>query len=337
MVEEPLFVSVIVPTFRRPDVLATTLDALLEQSYPRHLYEIIVVDDASDLETDSLVRSLAAGSPRLAYLPQTHNGAASARNHGARAARGDLLLFVDDDIVLPADGLERLVRSMAELGPCCLNGRWEFTDAMQAELAATSFGRFRLKVERWVKDGLPMRRLDERYAEVEVLTACNLMVPTIDFWRIGGFDESFPAAGYEDQEFSLRARALGYRLIYDPTVTCWHNDRRLTRDAFLERQRRGAMTAALMWVKHPSYFEGHRALIRENDETRLREPFRLTGKKIAKSVLASRPGISALKAATDLLERIAPSTRLLERLYWVLVGLYLFRGVREGIARFSRP
>lgn len=336
MIEDPL-VSVIVPTFRRPDVLAATLDALLAQTYPRYRYEIIVVDDASDPSARAVVESRVPRSSPLAYLPQPHSGAATARNRGARAARGDLLLFVDDDIVLPPDGIERFVRSMAKLGSCCLCGRWQFLDTMHAELLSTPFGRFRLRLERWVEDRLPTRPLEQPYKEVDSVTGCNLMVAANDFWRIGGFDESFPVAGYEDHEFSLRALDLNYRLVYDPTMLCWHNDRRLTRDAYLERQRRSAMTAALMWVKHPQYFQGRRHLIRENDRMRFCDPLRVTAKKLAKSALASRPGMSILMAATNVLERIAPSATLLERLYWMLVGVYLFRGVREGLARFGRP
>lgn len=334
--EESPHVSVIVPTFRRPDALRHTLNALTCQRYPKDRYEIFVVDDGPEETTQRLVAAFADGPPKIRYLSQPHSGAARARNLGAQAATGDLLLFVDDDILLPPDAIARFIAAIRALGPCCLNGRWEFPVAMLKELSATPFGRFRLALESWVRSGMRLRPIDERHAEVELLTACNLMLPTEDFWKIGGFDETIPFAGYEDQEFSLRARDRGYRLIYDGSLQCLHNDHRMSRQEFLERQRRGALTAALLWSKRPDHFEGRRALIRENDGLRLADPWRLTLKKLLKLVLSSRPALVAFDVLAGVIERWWPSAPLLTSLYWVMCGLYIFRGVREGLAAVRR-
>lgn len=323
------FVSVIVPTYRRRLSLMRALMALGAQHYPPEQLEIVVVDDDDDPATAALVAAVGGSSVR--YVAQAQRGAAAARNKGARIARGDLLLFVDDDILLPPNGVSAFVASFDRIGVCCLNGRWDFPDEMSAELSGTPFGRFRLELEDWVKRGMPMHVIDERYAEVALLTACNLLVRRDAFWGIGGFDESIPSAGYEDQEFSLRARDKGYRLIYDRTLRCLHDDRRLSRDAFLERQRRGAMTAAILYRRRPEHF-AERDLIRENDAIRLGEPVRRTLKKLLKATLAFPPLLAGLRSLATLFERAAPRSRVLTRLYWGLVGVYLFRGVRDGLA-----
>ncbi len=328
-------VSVVVATYRRPEQLRRTIEALRQQSYPAAAYEVVVVDDGNEPVTRQVAEAFRGGPQTVAYISQPHQGAAAARNAGARASRGEVLLFVDDDIVLQPDAFGRYVAALQRFAPCCVNGHWEFASDLVEELRRTPFGLYRLDIEDWVRQGLRMTPIDERFSEVELLTACNLAVPAKDFWRIGAFDPSFPYAGYEDQEFSIRARELGYRLVYDRDLVCLHDDRRLSRLEYLERVRRGAFTATLLWSKRPREFGGH-ALIRENDALRFRERPPVTFKKALKSILSTALGLSALQLTTDVVETVWPSRLVLRRLYRILTAVYLFIGVRQGLKQHSR-
>jgi GT2 family glycosyltransferase len=185
-------------------------------------------------------------------------------------------------------------------------------------------------VEKWVKTGLARAPLADRYLEVEGLTACNLALLRDDFWRLGGFDESFPHAGAEDQELSLRAKAAGLRLVLDDEHEVWHNDHRLTVREFCERQRRGALSAFCLAAKHPDTHAG-RPLITENLPIRASDPPRVVQKKLAKRALSLPPFEAALFRLAALMERLAPNSRALRRLYWSLFGVAIFKGVREGV------
>src|SRR5688572_20611263 len=93
-------VSVVVPTYRRPDLLARCLGALLRQSWPPADYEVIVADDAAEEATRRLVESLDTSGLRLQYVPVLgRHGPAAARNVGWRAARGEIIAFTDDDCI----------------------------------------------------------------------------------------------------------------------------------------------------------------------------------------------------------------------------------------------
>lgn len=99
-------VSVVVPTFKRPDLLQRCLEALLAQDFNPAAYEVIVVDDAASPETEALVQARAAlSAPSLRYLAVTgsRHGPAAARNRGWQAARGSIIAFTDDDC-LPEPG-----------------------------------------------------------------------------------------------------------------------------------------------------------------------------------------------------------------------------------------
>src|SRR3990170_4968601 len=96
-----IHVSVVVPTFKRPDLLERCLDALASQDFSPEDYEIIVADDAASQETRQLVECRARKArPEVRYVPVsgTH-GPAAARNQGWRLARGHIIAFTDDDCV----------------------------------------------------------------------------------------------------------------------------------------------------------------------------------------------------------------------------------------------
>jgi GT2 family glycosyltransferase len=328
------FVSIVVPTFRRPDVLRVTLDALLRLEYPADRHEIIVVDDGSGDGTPDVVAALRTGCPRLTYEWQANCGVAATRNRGARLAHGEVLIFVDDDIIVPPDLVRHHLRLLQEYGDCLVNGHWEFEPVLADSLRETPFGRNRIAVEVWVKEGVRKTPLEGTCYEPIAVTACNLGVRRETFWRVGGFDEEFPFAGCEDQELSLRAKAAGCRLVYDYAMRVLHNDGRLTLKQFCERQRRGALTAVLLALKHPSQC-GDRAIVLENGPLRRGDSASLAAKKVIKRLLSTPPAHALLDASITVLEKWRPRGGLLPKLYHLAYGLSIFQGVRDGNRRFG--
>lgn len=96
-------VSVVVPTYRRPDMLERCLRAIIAQDYDKARFEIIVCDDGPDEATRSRVTALAREfdeAPRIRYVPVTATqGPAGARNAGWRASGAPLIAFTDDDTI----------------------------------------------------------------------------------------------------------------------------------------------------------------------------------------------------------------------------------------------
>src|ERR1700687_4359895 len=102
-------ISVVVPTYNRIDTLRVVLPALLEQALDGASYEIVIADSHSTDGTPQYVLDLIAtvGNERLRYVPGAYAGRASARNAGVAAARADVVLFTDADIIASPDLLER--------------------------------------------------------------------------------------------------------------------------------------------------------------------------------------------------------------------------------------
>jgi GT2 family glycosyltransferase len=324
LVPEPT-VSVIVPTYERGAVLGTTLAALCALDYPSDLFEVIVVDDGSADATPAVARSF----PRVRYVRQPNRGVAAARNRGAQLARGEVLLFVDDDIVVPPDNIRRHLAVRELYTECVVAGHSEFDPDLREQLARTPLGRFRLWCEdvAWGHDG--SRWGTEGRVEVPIVDTQNMTIAQSLFWGIEGFDERFPV-GAEDQDLCWRARAAGAVVVRDHDIRVVHNDQHRDLRSLCHREERGAIGVVYLARKHPDLPPC--ASLELNGPLRRSDPPRLVSRKIARGAM-TRP--VALKAAHWLVrrvERVRPSGGWpLDYLYRAITGLYVFRGTRRGL------
>lgn len=103
--ERRQFVSVIIPVFNDAKRLRLCLEALEKQTYDRSCYEIVVVDNGSDV--DQSISDVVASFPLAVYTYEPLPGSYVARNHGIHLARGSILAFTDADCIPAADWLEK--------------------------------------------------------------------------------------------------------------------------------------------------------------------------------------------------------------------------------------
>jgi glycosyltransferase involved in cell wall biosynthesis len=109
----PPEISVVIPTFCRANLLRRLITALERQTLERDRFEVVVVDNASTDDTPAVLRELMARSPlEIRSLVEPTRGPAATRNAGWRAARGDLIAFVDDDCVPEPEWLEAGFRAL---------------------------------------------------------------------------------------------------------------------------------------------------------------------------------------------------------------------------------
>lgn len=229
--EPKLQATVVVPYYEAPGALALTLAGLETQSYPRELFEVIVVDDGSDPPLE-----LTDPSPlnvRVIHQEDLGFGLARARNNGARAANGQILVFLDCDMVPESDWLAchaRWHHAASDLVTLGFRNHVEFegidTDAIrgrQASLAELFKGRPAQRPE-WIERR--MEATDELASCADdvfrVVTGGNFAISADFYNEVGGFDESFTQWGSEDIEFGWRAYALGAVLVPERLALCWH-------------------------------------------------------------------------------------------------------------------
>lgn len=191
--------SVVIPTRHRDRDLSVCLEALRPQ-VESAAAEVIVTDDGSESTARTLIE---ARFPFARWTEGPRRGPASNRNHGARQARGALIVFLDDDVV-PARDL--LARYAAAVSPD--------VDVYEG----------RTTCEAGVRSPLEHAPVNEAGGN---LWSCNLMVRRAFWESFGGFDEDFPYPHLEDTVFRERLQRAGVhvRFVHDAVVD--HPPRRL--------------------------------------------------------------------------------------------------------------
>lgn len=106
-----MFVSIIIPTYNRAHCIKYTIDSFLKQNYPQESYEIIVCDNNSTDNVKEVILEYVEkyGEEKIKYMFEGRQGVHYARNSAAKAAKGDILYFTDDDMIADRNLLKELM------------------------------------------------------------------------------------------------------------------------------------------------------------------------------------------------------------------------------------
>jgi glycosyltransferase involved in cell wall biosynthesis len=233
-----LRISVVIPTCRRPELLARCLAALMGQSLGPHAYEIIVVDDGHTADTQAVVDVLRtrASAPVLRYVRPRHGrGPALARNVGWRAAYGRTIAFTDDDTVPDRDWLANGERALVP-GLVAICGRVSVPHPQDG------------RGERPTDHELMTRGLEG----AEFVTA-NAFVRRSALLTVGGFDERFQRAWREDSDLQFRLMRDAGPVARSEAPVVLHPVRP-ERWGVCLRQQRNVFFDALLYKKHPQLY-----------------------------------------------------------------------------------
>jgi N-acetylglucosaminyl-diphospho-decaprenol L-rhamnosyltransferase len=227
---EPVPVSILIVNWHARDPLARNLAALAGTPF-----EIIVVDNAS---ADGSADMVARDFPRVRLLRESANhGFAGGVNLARRLATSDRLLLLNPDIEATADAINALAHALdADPQIGAVGGRLVNPDGtpqhgfnIRRFPTLASIAVDLLLIDHLWPDNPASRRylardlsLDEP-ADVEQPAAACLMVRASVFDALGGFDEQFYPAWFEDVDFCRRLRDAGYRLRYEPRATFVHH------------------------------------------------------------------------------------------------------------------
>lgn len=226
------FISVIIATRDRTESLAECLDAFDDVEYPN--YEIIVVDNApTSTATADLIASRYADNPRVRYAKETHPGLGWAHNCGLSHARGEIIAFTDDDVVVDRHWLSELVRGF-DLGSNvgCVTGL-----VVPQEIETLS--QYWFDVHSGFNKGFRRRVFDLRanrpedrlfpYRTSMFGTGANMAFRAGALRSVGGLDPVLgpgtPATNGEDLDIYFRIVQAGYQLVYLPSAFVHHRHR----------------------------------------------------------------------------------------------------------------
>jgi GT2 family glycosyltransferase len=317
--------SVVVSTFNRRDVVLRTVSTLLQQDCAPGEYEIIVVVDGSVDGTAGALRSLPLQS-RLRVIEQENRGLAGARNTGLRAATGELLVFLDDDMSCgPTLVREHIAAHVGQEDIVGLGAIYVAPDnppRLVAEYFARGFG------------GAYLRQRDhpdEPWPE-GVWSFGNTSIRRAVLMQAGGFDERFRMR--EDAELGVRLLAAGVRPRFVAAAVAYQWCDKSTRD--LVRDSEGFAESDHLFMRtHPD--KTHDFIRRIEQDRRWKRSLRL--------LLAGHPEIAdALLAPLCAIGERFYSVRALRalavRALQIRCGLHWYHRLLEldaEVAKVRRP
>ncbi|MEM9908886.1 MAG: glycosyltransferase family 2 protein [Cyanobacteria bacterium P01_D01_bin.44] len=202
--------SVIIPTYNRPDRLRHCLKAVAKQTYDHQCFEVIVVDDGSHTSMAPIIGELAS-KVDITLLQQQNSGPARARNKGAQQAHGQYLIFTDDDCTPTPDWLSQIaahfaVNPQSFIGGHTLNALPDNPYSTASQLLIDYlYGYYNAEP-----------------GQASFFASNNFALPADLFHQMGGFDTTFPLAAGEDRELCDRIHQQGIPMRYVPEAKIWH-------------------------------------------------------------------------------------------------------------------
>lgn len=193
------FVSVIIPVFNDLERLKICLSALEQQTYPKNLYEVIVVDNASDED----IKSIGEKFNQAVFTEEIKTGSYAARNKGISLAKGEILAFTDSDCIPASDWIEKGVTNLLTTSNCGLvAGRIDlFFQNPDKPTAVEIFEMIELNFHQ-----------DKKLQEEQYGMTANIFTFKSVFDNVGYFDSSLKSGG--DRQWGQRVFAAGYKQLY---------------------------------------------------------------------------------------------------------------------------
>ncbi|WP_094554035.1 glycosyltransferase family 2 protein [Synechococcus sp. 1G10] len=237
-----MFPSVVIPTYNRRPILEKALLALEDQRLEQPLegYEVVVVDDGSTDGTAEWLRQEAGRFPHVRLIEQDHGGPAEGRNRGVDHARGDVIVFIDSDLVVTGTFLLEHARA--------LSASWQ----RSGNRLCFTYGAVINTANFEDPTSEPHKLSDHSWA---YFATGNVAIDRQLLERSGLFDTGFRLYGWEDLELGERLRRLGVELVRCPAAVGYHWHPALSLEQLpdlvrIEQER--ARMGLVFYRKHPT-------------------------------------------------------------------------------------
>jgi glycosyltransferase involved in cell wall biosynthesis/peptidoglycan/xylan/chitin deacetylase (PgdA/CDA1 family) len=304
--------SVVIPTYERRQIVQRAVLALAGQELAD--FEVIVVDDGSSDGSADVLQALTTPFP-LRVVRQGNQGAAEARNAGAAAALGDILLFLDDDMIADPRMLVEHNRAHV-LGADLVIGHVPLHGDSPKNLLTDG-------VQNWARSRA--QRLISTADDIPIgdLLTGQMSISRCHFAQLGGFDAGITRNGRfggEDIDFGYRVKQAGYRAVFSPDAISYQYYN-VDPDVFLRRTYESARAHQELAFKHPEQADELYGSLRFGSRARW---------MFAPLLLAPRAWSRPLRSAVGALVRRRRAGPRLRKAFLMMRILEHTRGLRDA-------
>ena len=227
-------ISIIIPAYNSEKTISKTIESLLKQNYSKKNYEIIIVDDGSIDNTQDTILKF----KQVRLIKQNHKGPATARNLGARNAKGDILLFTDADCILDKNWIKEMVKPFTNPEIIGVSGTYK-------TLNNDNF------MARFI--GYEIEERHERMKRqkfIDFIGTFSAAYRKKIFLKFGGFDTRFKTSSGEDPELSYRIDKAGLKMVFQPKAIVFHPHPNSLWKYLKQKYKRAVWRNLMYWGKH---------------------------------------------------------------------------------------
>lgn len=227
--------SIIIPTYNRKQQLINCINSIINTTYPKNNFEVIIVNDNSTDDTEEYLKKITQRN--ISYYNNIGKGPALARNLGAKMAKGMYLIFIDDDCTIDDNYLWLIDRKTNDFFFSLAGGIIKNLSITKYSQVLEYMTLFYQKEQNFSND------------TPKFLTSNNMICLKTDFIEIGGFDETFFIAGGEDRDLSNRFFAANKNVLFFQDLIVFHHHN-LNFKRFFKQQYNYGLGAFLLRAKH---------------------------------------------------------------------------------------
>ncbi len=323
-------VSLVIPTYNNNSKLNVTLDHILaSDTAGLGKVEVTVVDDGSPQPVVASTTSTPhIPGMLLRFVRQENCGPAAARNRGFRESRGEITIFIDDDILVPKDLIRKHVDAHRTHPGTVSFGRCPLVPPVEA----TPLYKYILSL-----GNDPGEHSQNDFENVEIVASGQISVERSMFVSEAGVyrdDLVTPAA--EEFELAMRLHELGVPVLMGTRITAFHNHD-LTLDSICRQAFKHAKGMAEVVSKYPSTrcLKDLSRQIQTNAPSVFADGPLLVVKKSIKRLLSAHLPLCSITQFVRYVERRMPHSGLLPALYRTLIGMHHFAGLRAGLREYA--
>ena len=237
---EGIKVSIVIPTYNRVAELEKLLNALEDKTISHIDIEVIVIDDASTDGTREFLKSYRPSFDIKLIFHNANRGSAMSRNDGIKVAKGDIILFFDDDLIPSKEIVQNHLKYHIK-DNCAVIGNIKYRETFKT---------------RWVSRYLSTRGVHKIKNGGKIPFKCfwtsNASIKKESLLKVGFFDERFKGAGGEDTELAYRLEQLGVEFVFAKDALCYHKP--VSLEELLKKQELFVKNALPILIKKDSIY-----------------------------------------------------------------------------------
>jgi serine acetyltransferase/GT2 family glycosyltransferase len=243
--------SVVIPSYNRGPALAELLEQFVGQSVGKEAFEVVVVDDGSKVDPRPGLPSF-DGRLQLHVERQANGGAARARQKGAELARGELLIFLDDDMQIERTFVAAHLAAHEGRARAAVLGRLRALPSIdRMPLFERYYARMLDRMATQAAESEARDRGADKGLPGPKLYTGNMSMPRDLFFEAGGFDAEFRLL--EDVELGIRLERVGGRIFFSSDAAAVHGSDHVSTERWLNRSLKDGIFATKVAHKHPDY------------------------------------------------------------------------------------